>query len=104
MSGNGQQFTPATAPRQGRVKGSRNRITAQSMKVIDALMKDFAKHGKAAIDILRIEQPAQYVRICSDIAARFAIAEATGKAANEVPPRPGGEVARRAAGADPGHR
>ena len=76
MSGNGHRFTSATAPRGGRVKGSRNRITAQSMKVIDALLADFAKHGKAAIDI---------VRICSDIAARWAIAERSGQMLGATP-------------------
>ncbi len=85
MSGNGHRFTSATAPRGGRVKGSRNRITAQSMKVIDALLADFAKDGKAAIDILRVEQPAQYVRICSDIAARWAIAERSGQMLGATP-------------------
>ena len=66
------------------------------MKVIDALLADFAKHGKAAIDILRVEQPAQYVRICSDIAARWAIAERSGLLAGH-PVRHPGEVARAAA-------
>jgi hypothetical protein len=55
------------------------------MRLIEQLLLDFKQHGKTAIDILRIEQPAQYVCICSDIAARFALAEATGKAANDVP-------------------
>jgi hypothetical protein len=79
MSGNGHRFTSATAPRGGRVKGSRNRITAQSMKVIDALLADFAKHGKAAIDILRVEKPAEYVRVCADLASRWALAEQSGR-------------------------
>jgi hypothetical protein len=73
------RFTSATAPRTGRVKGSRNRITAQSMKVIDALLADFAKHGKAAIDILRVEKPAEYVRVCADIAAKWVAKSAIAK-------------------------
>jgi hypothetical protein len=80
------RFTSATAPRTGRLKRSRNRITAQSMKVIDALLADFAKHGKAAIDILRVEKPAEYVRVCADIAAKWAIAETSGKMHEAVPP------------------
>jgi hypothetical protein len=80
------RFTSATAPRTGRVNGSRNRITAQSMKVIDALLADFAKHGKAAIDILRLEKPAEYVRVCADIAAKWAIAEQTGAMHGATPP------------------
>jgi hypothetical protein len=84
---NARRFTSATAPRTGRVKGSRNRITAQSMKVIDALLADFAKHGKAAIDILRVEKPAEYVRVCADIAAKWAIAEQTGQMLATTPPR-----------------
>jgi hypothetical protein len=86
MSTNGRKFTSETAPRGGRRKGSRNRITAQSIKVIDALLADFAKHGKAAIDILRVEKPAEYVRVCADIAAKWAIADTTGQMLGATPP------------------
>jgi hypothetical protein len=55
------------------------------MKVIDALLADFAKHGKAAIDILRVEKPAEYVRVCADIAAKWAIAENTGQMVGATP-------------------
>jgi hypothetical protein len=79
------EFTRATAPRQGRRRGSRNRITAQSMKVIDALLADFAKHGKAAIDILRVEKPAEYARLCADVALKWAIAEQTGQMLGTTP-------------------
>jgi hypothetical protein len=50
------QFKPAHS---GRPKGSRNKLCRA---MLDDLMADWAEGGPAAIKIMRIEEPAQYVR------------------------------------------
>jgi hypothetical protein len=52
------QYNSATAPRQGGKAGRKNKISHESMRLIEQLLLDFKMHGKTAIDILRIEQPA----------------------------------------------
>ena len=42
-------FTPGNAPRTGGVAGRKNKISARSLKVIDALLTDFAQHGAEAV-------------------------------------------------------
>jgi hypothetical protein len=73
-------FTPATAPRNGRPKGARNKASARAWKVIDSFLADFAKHGDAAIASLRIDRPADY--------ARMVIASAEVILRREVPENP----------------
>ena len=58
----GTQFTPTSAPRNGRVPGSRNKINARAWKVIDTLLTDYKEHGDKAVAYLRIEKPYEYVR------------------------------------------
>src|SRR5262245_55952787 len=58
----GTPFTPATAPRNGRVPGSRNKINARAWKVIDTLLADYKEHGDKAVEYLRIEKPYEYVK------------------------------------------
>ena len=58
----GTPFTPATAPRNGGVAGRRNKINARAWKLIDGLLADYAEHGAAAVRILRVEKPYEYVR------------------------------------------
>ena len=58
----GTPFTPATAPRNGRVPGSRNKINARAWKVIDTLLADYREHGDKAVEYLRIEKPYEYVK------------------------------------------
>ena len=64
----GRPFAPGRAPTAGRMKGSRNLITKAFLK---AFGDDFKEHGAETIRILRVEDPAAYVRI----AASFAQAE-----------------------------
>ena len=71
----GRPFTPGSAPRQGRTPGSKNKISGRSLKVIDALLKDFTEHGAEAIKIMRLERPAEYVKCAMDVASRMAAAE-----------------------------
>lgn len=48
----------------GRLPGSRNRL----QKVfVDALAKDFAEHGAGVINIVRIERPAEYLRVVASV-------------------------------------
>lgn len=49
----------------GRGKGTRNKF---SKRFDDDLRRDYLKHGKAAIETLRIEKPAEYVKL---LAMRF---------------------------------
>src|SRR5262245_53146797 len=58
----GTPFTPETAPRNGRVPGSRNKINARAWKVIDTLLADYKEHGDKAVAYLRIEKPYEYVK------------------------------------------
>jgi hypothetical protein len=58
----GTPFTPATAPRNGRAPGSRNKINARAWKVIDTLLADYKEHGDRAVEYLRIEKPYEYVK------------------------------------------
>jgi hypothetical protein len=68
MSFNGKEapacrpFTSQTAPRQGRMKGSRNKVNRYAWKLIEDLLADYKQNGKATIDILRIEKPYEYVK------------------------------------------
>jgi hypothetical protein len=48
----------------GRVKGARNKI---SLKFLEALAADFEQYGEAAIKLVRLEKPAEYVRIVASI-------------------------------------
>ncbi len=48
----------------GRAKGARNKISTQ---FLEALAKDFEEHGEAAIKIMRVERPAEYVKVIASI-------------------------------------
>jgi hypothetical protein len=50
--------------KQGRPPGTRNRLCKQ---VLDDLLADWAEGGPAAIKIMRIEKPAEYVRIMANL-------------------------------------
>jgi hypothetical protein len=52
------------SPGSGRNKGVRNKI---SMAFLEALAKDFDEGGMAAIKIMRIERPAEYVKCIASI-------------------------------------
>jgi hypothetical protein len=73
-------YTSATAPRNGRTPGSRNKSSAKAWKVINAFLDDFSKHGEKAITSLRIDRPADY--------ARMVIASAEVILRREVPEQP----------------
>jgi hypothetical protein len=62
FSKNLKSYTNESAPRNGRLPGSRNKINARAWKVIDTLLADYKEHGEAAIRILRVERPYEYVR------------------------------------------
>jgi hypothetical protein len=76
----GRPFAPGSAPTAGRMKGSKNKLNARSLKVIDTLLADFAQHGAEAVKIMRVERPNEYVRCVADIASRLAAAEHGGNA------------------------
>ena len=80
----GRPFAPGSAPRNGRVAGSKNKISARSLKVIDTLLADFAEHGSEAVRIMRTERPNEYVRCVADIASRLAAAEHGGSALVQI--------------------
>jgi hypothetical protein len=73
-------FTPGNAPRTGGVVGRKNKLNARSLKAIDMLLADFAQHGAEAVQIMRIERPAEYVRTAMDVASRMVAAEHGGNA------------------------
>ena len=76
----GRPFAPGNAPRTGGVAGRKNKLNAKSLKAIDMLLADFAKHGSEAVQIMRIERPAEYVRCAMDVASRMVAAEHGGTA------------------------
>ena len=80
----GRPFAPGSAPTAGRMKGSKNKLNARSLKVIDTLLTDFAQHGAEAVQIMRIERPAEYVRTAMDVASRMVAAEHGGSALVQI--------------------
>jgi hypothetical protein len=80
------QFTRETAPRQGGKRGRKLKLSRESEKIIGMLQADFRQHGQRIIDHLRETMPDVYFRVIADINAKFALAEVTGKAANEIAP------------------
>jgi hypothetical protein len=58
----GKPFTPANAPRQGGKPGRHNKANRYAWKVIEDLLADYKEHGPAAINILRVERPYEYVK------------------------------------------
>jgi hypothetical protein len=48
----------------GRAKGARNKI---STAFLEALAADFEQHGEAAIKSMRVEKPAEYVKVIASI-------------------------------------
>ena len=61
----------------GRPKGPRNRL---SKAFVDALAKDFAEHGDAAVKILRVESPVDYCRLIGSVVPKELDLEVTNKA------------------------
>jgi hypothetical protein len=57
-------FERGRAKTGGRAKGARNKI---STAFLEALAKDFEEHGETAIKIMRIERPAEYVKVIASI-------------------------------------
>jgi hypothetical protein len=72
----GVPFTSSSAPRSGRVKGSRNKLSAQSLQILDRLLADWTKHGAAVLRTLRIEQPSLYAKLALDVASRVTLNDA----------------------------
>jgi hypothetical protein len=58
----------------GRPRGSRNRLTGDFMR---ALAEDFAEHGQGVIKVLRMERPAEYVRVIASLMPRELVLEST---------------------------
>jgi hypothetical protein len=66
------RWTSETKPKGGRKPGSRNKLCRA---VLEDLMADWAEGGAAAIKIMRIEQPAAYVRVMCSILPKELILE-----------------------------
>lgn len=52
----------------GRKPGARNRI---QNAFLEDLQKDWQEHGQAAIRIMRMEKPSEYVKVVSTLLPRF---------------------------------
>ena len=76
-------FTSATAPRGGRVKGSKNWLSAEFLRVINRLLSDWKRHGSKTLKILRVENPAVYAKLVFDVASRVTLAEMGADGLNE---------------------
>jgi len=57
-------FEPGRAATGGRRKGARNKI---STSFLEALAADFEEHGAAAIKLMRMEKPADYVKVVASV-------------------------------------
>src|SRR4249919_4006094 len=66
------RWTSETKPKGGRKPGSRNKLCRA---VLEYLMADWAEGGAAAIKMMRIEQPAAYVRVMCSILPKELIFE-----------------------------
>jgi hypothetical protein len=60
----GTPFTSQTAPRNGRMKGSRNKLGADFLY---ALQREFEAHGEATIRIARVERPVEFLKIIASV-------------------------------------
>lgn len=58
------QFKPGNP---GRQKGARNKLGEQ---FLDALQQDFEEHGIAAIHVVRVEKPDQYLKVIASLMPR----------------------------------
>ena len=68
-----RSFSPETAPRYGRVAGSRNKLNAQ---FLDDLREIWEQHGKSALKTVALEQPAALVKVMASILPKeFEISE-----------------------------
>ena len=66
------RWTSETKPKGGRKPGSRNKLCRA---VLEDLMADWAEGGAAAIKMMRIERPAEYVRVMCSILPKELIFE-----------------------------
>src|SRR5262245_11712548 len=57
-------FTSETAPRNGRMKGARNKLQADFLY---ALQREFEQHGEATIRIVRCERPVEFLKVIASI-------------------------------------
>ena len=63
------RWTSETKPKGGRKPGSRNKLCRA---VLEDLMADWQEGGAAAIKMMRMEKPAEYVRVmCSILPKEF---------------------------------
>jgi len=60
----GKPFEPGHIGGGGRPRGAKNKL---HRSFIEALQADFDLHGKAAIAIVRVEDPAAYLRVIASI-------------------------------------
>jgi hypothetical protein len=60
----GKPFEAGRAKTGGRVKGSRNRI---SVALLEAIAADFEEHGAGIIAVVRVEKPAEYLKIVASL-------------------------------------
>ena len=76
---NGRPFTSETgkAAAVDRKPRGKSKLTKESWLMIDRLFKDYAKHGPKMLQILRAENPAAYLRLTFDIAAKLALDDKT---------------------------
>lgn len=56
----GKPFEPGHAKVGGRVKGARNKLSAD---FLSALVEDFREHGAKVIPIVRVEKPDVYLKL-----------------------------------------
>jgi hypothetical protein len=57
-------FTNQTAPRQGRMKGSRNKLGADFLY---ALQREFEQHGESAIRRVRVDDPTGFLKVIASV-------------------------------------
>ena len=57
-------FTNQTAPSQGRMKGSRNKLGADFLY---ALQREFEQHGESAIRRVRVDDPTGFLKVIASV-------------------------------------
>ena len=80
-------FTPDSAPRNGRVPGSRNKLNARAWKVINTILADYKEHGDKAVAYLRVEKPYEYVKVslaATEIALKYTQGQQGGNALVQI--------------------
>jgi hypothetical protein len=68
------KFLPGHSVKGGKPAGTRNKLTTM---LLSALVADFAEFGPAAVKIMRVERPADYIRVIASLVPKELLIQET---------------------------